>query len=385
MDSHLREQAEDSCTQHFDTAARAQRRIGQKEQIGENSWMERSGTYKKILVRTAKIIIFLCLFIMINTVICHYLAPTAHKSNERWDYYFDKEDTDTLFIGTSVAEMIREFAIDEYTGRRSVNMGTPSQYFATTRDIIDTAARQRPIDTVVLMMGFDALERDEDLTASLSVEKAYYDNFPIADRIQGFVLCNLKYSLEKRNITTTDSVNRWMSWPVSCTVYFDQVRSNWDQKVYYNDFYRKPRADIAVTGRNRYDRAPIPPMRPLPKEMRRKIEDIDAIDVSEESVQILGQMEEYCNSNGITFAVMMAPHRSDYAGSFGEDYGKIDALVNEIAASRGCIYHNMNDNSAVMSLLTDDYFEDPEHVNNEGMNIASGVMSDIMNLLLGKR
>lgn len=347
--------------------------------------MRHSDKTKTVLMRILKAVAFLSIFVAINSAICYYLSPSAHKSNEMWDYYFATEDADTLIVGTSVAEMIREFEIDEYTGRRCINMGTPSQYFATSAQVIETATKQRPIDTVVLLMGFDALERAEDPTATLSIEKAYYDNEKMLGKLFGFLSKNLRYSFTMRNIATSDSINKWMSWPVNCTVYFDQIKANLEKKEYYLNLRKSQNIPMPGEIVNRYDRTSFPRVRNVGDEVRDQIAGITQVDVSKDSVAVLKQIGEYCVTNGITFIVAISPHRSDYASTFGNDYEKLDRLTRECVESMGCVYVNMNDNESVRNLMTDDYYTDLEHVTNDGIDVASGILSEILNLLTGKR
>ena len=79
-----------------------------------------------------------------------------------------------------------------------------------------------------------------------------------------------------------------------------------------------------------------------------------------------------------------SPHRSDYSELFdNDDYAKLDAFTKNYVEGMGCMYVNINDLPSTRVLLTDDYFEDVEHVSKEGREVASGIMSDILKLLLG--
>lgn len=347
--------------------------------------MQRSDKVKTFVTRGIKIVLFLAIVIAINTLICQYLSPSAHKSNEMWAYYYSKDNADTLFIGTSVTDMIKEYSIDEFTGRSSVNMGTPSQYFATSRKVMEISTRERPIDTVVLMMGFDALERDEDLKSTLSIEKAYYDNKKVPDKLLAFISDNLKYSFEKRNISDPASINKWMSWPVNCIVDFDEIKNNLEKKAYYKDFVDEQKSNTVNVNSLMYLKSSMPKPGKLNDEIKLSIADIDAIDVSEESLIALKQMCEYCNANGIMLIVAVSPHMSGYADSFEGDYDKINELTKNFVESQGCLYINLNDLPSVQAIMTDEYFTDSEHVTHDGIELASGVMSDILNLLTGKR
>lgn len=347
--------------------------------------MQSSDKMKITMIRIIKAVAFLAILIAINTVICHYLSPSAHKSNEMWNYYYSCENADTVFLGSSVTEMIREYVVDEYTGRHTVNMGTPSQYLATSRNLLEKVASDKSIDTAILLMGFDALERDEDLTATVSNEKAYYDSKSFIEKLKGFVTGNLEYSLEKRNMSRADSINKWMSWPVNCIVYFDEIKPNLEKKQYYKDVENDANAKLLSGKVMQHDRVPMPRTHGITADVKAQAESIKAISVSESSLEILRQMGEFCNCNGIKFIVMISPHKSGYAESFGEDYTKLDALVKKQVESIGCMYLNLNELPSVTNLMTDEYFTDSEHVTHEGIDVASGIMSDILNLLMGKR
>lgn len=347
--------------------------------------MQHSSSQKIILLRTFKIILFVAIIVFINTIICHYLGPSAHKSDEMWSYYYRQENADTIIVGTSVTDMVSEFVLDEYTGRRCINMGTPSQYFATSRDIITTATKDRPVDTIILMMGFDALERDEDMSATLAVEKGFYDSKSISGKLKGFLKENIHHSLETRNIRHSVSINKWFSWPVSCIAYFDQIKPNLEKKEYYSDVVNDSEMKALSSNSVSLNRKPMPAPRKLNTEILKASRNIQTIKISEDSLKILKQMCDYCTINDIRFIVMVSPHMSGYAGNYGEDYDKLNALMAGIVEGAGCTYLNLNDLPSVTDLMTDQYFTDSEHVTHEGIEVASGIISDILNLLTGKR
>lgn len=335
--------------------------------------------------RSIKAIVFLLIFVSINTLICCYLSPSAHKSNEMWNYYYSQKNADTIIVGTSVTEMINEFVVNEYTGRKCINMGTPSQYFVTSRDIMAIAAQENPVDTIILMMGFDALESAENLSSSLSIEKSFYDSKSFRGKIVGFFKENIKYSFDRRNIQSSESINRWMSWPVNCTIYFDQIKTNLEKKRYYKDIVNNPETKLWCQNTVKYDRTPMPRAKELSPATKEAIDDINMLKISGDSLVILKQMCEYCTANGITFIVMISPHNSGYRDSFGGEYEKLNSLTAGVVEEAGCMYLNLNDIPNVKDIMTDEFFVDSEHVANEGVEAASGIMSDVLNLLTGKR
>jgi len=347
--------------------------------------MQPSNIKKIYLIRIVKFIVFTLIFIAINSGICYALSPSANTSNEMWDYYFTHEEADTLFVGSSVTEMIDEFIIDEFTGRKCINMGTPSQYFASSKEVIDIGTRHRNVDTIILLYGFDALERDEDLTATLAVEKSYYDAKSIPEKLMGYIAVNSRFSFDGRNMADPQSVNKWMSWPVSCMDDFDQIKANLEKKKNISQLRKDQGLNGHFEDRNKYSRTDFPRARELDDETRMQIRQIKSIDVDEKSLVILGQIAEYCNANGISLIVALSPHKSGYAESFGQDYEKLDALTQNYVEKKGCMYINLDNNPFVKNLLTDEYFVDSEHVTGDGVDIASGTMSDILNLLTGKR
>lgn len=335
-----------------------------------------------VLYRILRISLFLVIFIIINTLICSALFPSAHKSNEMWSKFYDKDNADIVFVGSSVAEMINPNVVESYLGKECVNMSTPSQYFATSRNLIEIAANQKDIDTVVLLMGFDALERVEDMSSSLAIEKAYYDDEGILGKILGFFSVNTRYSVESRNITGSNSINRWMSWPVACIQNYEQIGPNLEKKHYYSGLYENHKP-VKEQGSS-YIMGSMPEPRDISEEQKLAIQDISSIDISEDSLKVLGQIAEYCNINGIRLLVAISPHRSDYSGLFdNDDYAKLDAFTKSFVEGMGCMYVNINDLPSAHELLADIYFEDVEHVNSEGKEVASGIMSDILKLLLG--
>lgn len=325
-----------------------------------------------------KFVVFAVIFVAINYLLCNELEPLTHKSHAMWERYFAKSEIDTIFVGTSVAEMIDERLINEDTSLNSVNMATPSQYLGTSMEAVTLAAGQNPIKTVVLLMGFDTLERPEDLTSTISMEKSLYYGAPKKTAYPQRFMRNLKYSFEPRNIGTTDSVNKWLSWPVNSSRSFEQINTNHEEEKYnpmVNLFMTDNPPDISAKPYNRVARQTGNELFGPGKADTSAINNITAIDISDDSLDLLEQLIDYCNMNDIRFIAVIAPHRSDYASGFGEDYQALDSFLSDFVIDRGGQYINLDNDPEVDSILTDDYFIDMEHVNAEGIQVASHILA----------
>lgn len=339
---------------------------------------------KNILIILIKIILFGIIFIIINMKLSSELEPLTHKSHAMWERYFAKTNVNTIVVGTSVAEMIDSRLLDEDTSSNSVNMATPSQYLATSLNAVTFAAEQNPLDTVVLLMGFDCLERDEDLTSTISLEKALYYGAPKKIKYYDFVLNNLKYSLEPRNIGTTDSINKWLSWPVNSSRNIAQLKTNHDEELYnpiINLFVLDNPPVLTNKPYQRVDRNVTNELFELSDDDQKYINQITSIDISKNSLDLLEQLTYYCNNNGIKFVTVVAPHRSDYASKFNGEYDLINEFLKDFIESRSGIYLNLDNDPNLDNILTDNHFTDVEHVDAEGIQIASHILADYLNNL----
>lgn len=344
--------------------------------------MQLSDKLKIWTIRLIKLFVFFVLLIVLNIWMSSRLEPLMHKSHRMWEKYFAQENADTIFIGTSVAEMIDAGIVSGATSRNCVNMATPSQYFGTSVTALTMAGEQNPVDTIVLLMGFDSLERDEDLTSTLSMEKALYYGAPKKTYIPRWILGNIEYSFEPRNITSTDSINKWFSWPVNATRNLAQIRTNKVEEIYNplpNLYMTDNPPGLSDVRYKRKEFRKADQLIPLDKSTVREIRDIKSVNISENSLKLLSQMCEYSNSNGFRFVVMIAPHRSNYRGEFDGEYDKINEFLKNFVENRNCIYINLDNDADIKNKLSDEYFTDTEHVNDEGIRIASGIMADYLN------
>lgn len=107
-----------------------------------------------------KVVATLAFVAVINALMTFVLVPWTSRSQLTWDAYYETEDIDTIFIGSSLAERgFDPFAYDQVLGTSSVNLATPGQWLEESYLGIAKVLRDdRGVQTVVLGIEYSRLQ-----------------------------------------------------------------------------------------------------------------------------------------------------------------------------------------------------------------------------------
>ena len=330
---------------------------------------------KKTLTTSFKIILFISIFALIMHIMNFCLVASNWASIDRWENYSSDSDYDTLFVGSSVGWVIVPRTINGMNDCRCVNMSTPDQFYKTSLDAVRFVSRQQPLDTVVLLTGFDALEHSEDYAAAASFLEAKYETAPAAKRAGAIISDKLGRYTDFDFLTSTDSINIWFDWVERFTYSVPQIVKN----IAFRQGRKDPGYVLDLTGRIERKE----PDRDNSSQLGSDIEKAEGLnlaklDIDADPLRKLDDMAAYLEANNIRFAVIVTPHRSDVRAGYGDEYAVIDSYMEEFVTKRGGMYFNIDSDDELREQLPDDMFMDKEHIVDEGNDIVSKRIAQLL-------
>lgn len=332
---------------------------------------------KEHFFTAVRIAVFIFIFAVIMHVMNFFLVQSNWASIDRWEQYSKKDRIDTLFVGSSVGWVVVPQTIEGINNCTCVNMSTPNQFYKTSLEAVRFIAPRQPLDTVVLMTGFEALESAEDYGAASAFINAQYETAPMLTRARAILARRLERYTDPDFLPTKDSINTWFDWVESYTYTIPEI--------YKNVAYRMGRKDpgYQLDFNESIDRIEPEEDGSILEEDIRKVRDMDlsCIDIDERSLARLDEMASYLEANGIRFVVIVPPHRLDVQEGYGKEYDVIDSYLEDFVKKRGGEYYNTDTDPSLREQLPDSMFMDREHIVDEGNRIVS---TRIAMLLEGK-
>ena len=330
---------------------------------------------KKHIYTAIRIILFISIFAVIIHIMNFCLVASNWASIDRWERYAKSDDYDTLFVGSSVGWVIVPRTIDGINDCHCVNMSTPDQFYKTSLEAVKFVSCQQPLNEVVLLTGFDALERPEDYAAAASFLEAQYETAPATKRYGAVFADKIGRYADKDFLTSADSINIWFDWVERFTYTIPQIVKNMA--------FRQGRKDpgYVLDMNKKIERTD--PRSVNSKATQQDIEsaqsmNLTSIDINPESLTKLDDMASYLEANGIKFAVIVTPHRSDVRAQYGDEYDLIDSYLEEFVTARGGRYFNIDSDPELRKELPDDMFMDQEHIVDEGNDIVSKKIAQLL-------
>ncbi|MBR6158710.1 MAG: hypothetical protein IKQ40_00305 [Lachnospiraceae bacterium] len=316
------------------------------------------------------------LFISIFAVIMHLMNCVFVQSNwasiDRWEQYSKKDDIDTLFVGSSVGWVVVPQTIEGLNGCTCANMSTPNQFYKTSLEAVRFISGQQPLDTVVLMTGFETLESAEDYAAASAFINAQYETAPVMTRMRAILSQRLERYTDPDFLPTTDSINTWFDWVESYTYTIPEI--------YKNIAYRRGRKDplYHLDLRRTIDRIDPKGDGAAADIKKARALDLSCIDIDERSLKRLDEMAAFLEANGIRFVVIVPPHRLDVQEEYGKEYDAIDSYMEDFVTKRGGEYYNLDLDPSLREQLPDNMFMDREHIVDEGNRIVSETIAVLL-------
>ncbi len=330
---------------------------------------------KKHLLNSIKIILFVAIFALIMKAMNFCLVSSNWASIGRWEEYSKSDDYDTLFVGSSVGWVIVPRTIDGLNGSHCVNMSTPDQFYKTSLSAVKFVSKQQPLDKVVLLTGFDALGRPEEYTAAASFLEAEYETAPELKRYGAIVADKAGRYGRYDFLSSTDSINIWFDWVERFTYTMPQIFKN----VAYRMERRNPGYVLDMSEKIGRVEAPGGDPGRLDTDVERaEALGLSSLSINRDSLEMLDEMAAYLKANDIRFAVIVTPHRSDVKEGYGDEYGVIDSYLKDFVTERGGEYYNIDNDEALRERLPDDMFMDTEHIVDQGNDLVSEKIAELL-------
>ena len=330
---------------------------------------------KKYIFTSIKIILFVSIFAVIIHVMNFYFVPSNWASIDRWEQYSDKSDVDTLFVGSSVGWVVVPRTINGINNCQSVNMSTPNQFYKTSKEAIRFVSCQQPLQTVVLLTGFEGLESAEDYGAAEAFLEAQYETAGIWQRAWAIFAEKAGRYKDPVFLKSVDSMNIWFDWVENSTYSLPEIVKN--------VAYRRERAEKSYAfdmsksvERMEPGRASAVPVSEDIKALREM--NLSSIETDTRTLKELDEMAAYLKANDIRFVVIVTPHRSDAKEGYGAEYDIIDSYLEDFVTKRGGEYYNIDVDPELRAKLPDDMFMDQEHIVDEGNNIVSEKIAQLL-------
>lgn len=330
--------------------------------------------FKQIrLLRYLKYIRFFVLLIIANVMLSFLLEPVDGASGVMWKEYYQEDDLDTVFVGSSVCGSIMDpYVFNEVMGVNSFNMGTPSQAVPQTIQSIEEAIKDHDIKTVVFAMNFSTLKYSVFEEAELTFQKARVRNIGGVDALKESIA--FMFSEDVRD--TEKSVNFLFPWIYNrVELSFSSIAENVKQKV----MDRKSKDDIQDTAisykgfQNTSDTL---------FNYDNRWENTSNIRYSasfdEEMLEEFENLLVLCNEKKVDLIVVATPHPPYDVIACMDSYEENGKTLSELCSSYGVDFYDFSLAKAEAYEPTLENFCDNEHLNLEGAQDFSRQLAEFI-------
>ena len=315
---------------------------------------------KKIL----KGIAFIAILLGVNLIMTFALVPANGASEVMWNDYYEMEELDTIYIGSSVClRSFNPFILDEKLGTNSFNMGTPSQPIDLTYLALQTALEEHEIERVYFGFGYFNLTMPNSQQSEAAFLQARNQRMGVWERLE----TNLSYILKKENIGDSVSVNFMFPWV------YNHVQ------LQVGDIIQNVKAKLAGSSTENLSM--------VNDEMRnyvgrgfgyyKGVLDYDNIG-NENSVtyyygefkpDLMQKMDEICalcKENDVELVIINTPRPTFDVLAYGEEYYDTYLWLKDYLAERGAKYYDFNFVKSEVFDSRPEYYFNFEHLNQEG-------------------
>lgn len=325
------------------------------------------------VIKPLRFLIVLC---VLNAVLCFLIEPANGASDTMWSEYYQEEEIDTIFVGSSVSSATFDPKVfNEILGVKSFNMGTPSQAISQSVDALEVAFSEHDIQTVVLGVGFFGLQEEPIDEAEMTFEMALARE---KGGLEGIVE-SINYLTSSEVIGTEKSINYFFPWSYNnVTITWKAVSENVSAKVNPID----EAFDVSSNERKSWR---------LEKGYRPYTGYVEEDTIwSQNSYyyysdklepKMVAEFEKLmglCKANGADLIVINTPHPVYDVVSCFEYYGEMEEQVEQLCENYGVDYYNFSLVKPEVFENVTEYFYNFEHLNYQGAQIFSKAFCDFM-------
>lgn len=327
------------------------------------------------IFRKMKFLCFLGIIWGLNGLLSFLIEPAYGASDMMWKAYYQEEEIDTIFIGSSLCSATFDPLIyDSRLGAKSFNMGTPMQSIEQNITAVETAFEEHDIKTVIIGMGFFVLQEEPYEDAALTFEKELARN---KGGIKGFAE-SLEYVFSEPAREKEQSVNYWFPWIYNKEGYsWDLIKQNIITKT--NIMAAELRgeepntAEMPIKGYNPY----------IGYVNQEEIAGNNSFEVYNQELRG-EQLEEFekllniCKAAGVDVLVINTPHPDFDVRACEQVYEKNTRTLVRLCEEYGVEYYDFSLAKPEIFQGKNEYYFDYEHLNYEGSQIFSQTMCDFL-------
>lgn len=327
------------------------------------------------IFKKVQFLFFIACVCVINGILSFLIEPANGSSDTMWEEYYQEEEIDTVFIGSSLCSAAFDpYIFNERLGVKSFNMGTPMQALEQNITALETAFEEHQIDTVVIGMGFFVFQEDSYEEAELTFEKALARK---KGGIEGF-LKSMEYIYSEDVRGTEKSVNYWFPWIYNKENYsLDIIKKNVSTKI----TMLKEHGQIK---NNMLEGDSAKGYRPYEGVVDyHNTEDVNSYHTYEQKLQerLLQKFESLltiCKENEADILVVNTPHPDFDVLSCYEMYEENTKMISSICEKYGAEYYDFSLAKSEIFEDKEEYYYDYEHLNYEGSQAFGNALCDFI-------
>ena len=323
---------------------------------------------------TIKFVVFLIILMGLNGLMSFALIPIGGASEVMWNDYYQMENLDTLYIGSSVClRSFNPYIMDENLGTNSYNMGTPSQPIDLTCLALETALKEHDIKRVYFGFGYFSLTMTNSQQSEAAFLQARNQHVSTIERMKA----NLEYMFDRDSIGSSSSVNFILPWVYNhVQLGVGDIIANVSGKL-----SGKTAADGAMVNdemRNYVGRGFGYYKGLINYDMVGNLTSKAYYDGEflEKNLQSLDAICRLCEENGVELIIVNTPRPVFDVLAYGEDYYERYLQVKEFVNERGAEYYDFNFIKPEIFESKPEYYFNFEHLNEEGADAFSASFAD---------
>lgn len=328
-----------------------------------------------IFKKMIKIIAFITIIFSLNKILLFMLDPKSSDSKTMWKSFYQEQNLDTLFIGSSVCQRtFNPYIIDDILKINSFNMGTPAQILSQTYEGINETIKKHKIKTVILGIGHFTFTQKENLNAEITFINAKIEKKDIKEKIKE----GINFIFSKEHIKKTESINYFFPW-VYNNVGFNpkNILENIEAKIKNKNLKNGKENIIYNIGKG----FGIAKTSHDYNNVGDKISGlIYSSEIYYENFKVLKKISELCKKNNIDLIVINSPHTIYDILSYGDEYFFTMYKLKEFFKDLEVPYYDFNLIKPNIFQSEEDYFYDHEHLNQKGSTEFSKSFANFMKL-----
>lgn len=318
---------------------------------------------------------FLVFFLVCNMIFNFLLTtPEESASDLMWRGYYEQEEIDTLFVGSSLCKVSFNPAIfDERLGVQSYNMGTPSQAMSQTLRSVEEAFKDHDIKTVIFGMSYSSLKHDPVGEAELTFEKArVVQKGGIAS-----IWETLKYLYSEDVRGEEKSINFLFPWLYNRSeISLDMIKENVSRKLKHGSVYADPLLENAPFYKG-YQNATTAVVNFDNRWVENSYWHYDP-EFDEDMMAELEELMQLCRKNDVELIIINTPRPSYDTIACYEYYAENEKEFTALCEKYDVDHYDFNLAKPQAFQAKPTYHSDHEHLNEEGATAFGNSLCDFL-------